>query len=223
MLTQERLKEILHYNPETGVWIWKVSKRKQLRPGDRAGTIAKKGHQKAQYYWQIGIDRKRYLASRLAFLYMTGRFPDPEAVHINLDTLDDRWENLEEGIHTNGQIAYRPVMLTQEYVKKLLDYDPETGSWRWKVRKGYGTKAKVGKNAGFQRQRSARSPRGFRHIWIDGKSYYACHLAFLYMIGRFPMNVVQINLNTADDRWANLKEVEPTKRFEIPTALRIDI
>ncbi len=88
-LTQEYLKEILHYDPNTGVWSWNV-RRGKVRAGDVAGTDHGEG------YRSIMIDYKRYLAHRLAFVYMIGRFPADQADHINQDKSDDRWFNLRE-------------------------------------------------------------------------------------------------------------------------------
>ena len=58
--------------------------------GKRAGSISKQG------YRRIGINGKTYRAGRLAFLYMTGRWPNPEVDHENKVRDDDRWNNLRE-------------------------------------------------------------------------------------------------------------------------------
>lgn len=65
MITQERLKELLTYDPATGEFRWIVS-RGPNRAGNSAGCIDKAG------YRIIEIDGKAYRAARLAFLYMTG-------------------------------------------------------------------------------------------------------------------------------------------------------
>src|SRR5690349_2891873 len=100
MLTQEYLKQILDYDPETGDWVWKMKRCRNgyANAGSRAGYLHKTRHS-PRGFWLVKIKAKQYYLSRLAFLYMEGRFPDPNAVHINLDTSDDRWENLKEGIH----------------------------------------------------------------------------------------------------------------------------
>ena len=88
VITQERLKELLDYDPETGWFRWKVSRRGSVRAGKIAGCIARHG------YWFIGIDGRSYLASRLAWLWMTGEFPERLIDHIDGDGTHNAWRNL---------------------------------------------------------------------------------------------------------------------------------
>lgn len=96
-LTVERLKELLHYDPETGVFTWINApyKCKPFLVGKRAGCIDTDG------YRQIKIEKRIYVESRLAFLYMTGELPRHMAEHKNRDILDNRWSNLR--LATNSQ------------------------------------------------------------------------------------------------------------------------
>ena len=89
MLTQERLKELLHYNPDTGVFIWRISRR-GVKQGKIAGSISSDG------YLFIGIDCRLYRAHRLAWLYITGEFPRHQIDHINHDRDDNRICNLRD-------------------------------------------------------------------------------------------------------------------------------
>lgn len=88
-LTQKRLKELLRYCPETGVFVW-------LKSTGRAGigSIAGNTHV-IDGYTQVGIDGTVYRAHRLAFLYMTGVFP-VAVDHINGVRSDNRYLNLRE-------------------------------------------------------------------------------------------------------------------------------
>lgn len=89
MLTVERLRELLDYNPETGVFTWKL-KRKNVNAGDIAGSIKSNG------YRNITIDRREYGAHRLAWLYQNRQFPRQYIDHINREKLDNRISNLRE-------------------------------------------------------------------------------------------------------------------------------
>ena len=88
-LTQKRLKEILVYNPETGVFGWSMS-----RSGVKKGTNA--GCDRGDGYIIIKIDYTLYLAHRLAWLYQNGSFPSGDIDHINRSRSDNRISNLRE-------------------------------------------------------------------------------------------------------------------------------
>lgn len=86
VLSTERLRELVSYDPETGVF-----RRRTGRPiGKPAGYIASKG------YRYIGVDRRIYRAARLAWLYMTGEWPPEQIDHINNVRDDDRFANLRK-------------------------------------------------------------------------------------------------------------------------------
>lgn len=103
MLTTERLRELLHYDPGTGVF----TRRLDVATNAKAGTVA--GCIKAGYV-VIGIDRRVYRANRLAWLYMTGEWPKHHIDHKDMDRTNDRWANLREATRSqNGmnRAAYR--------------------------------------------------------------------------------------------------------------------
>jgi hypothetical protein len=88
-LTQKRLKELLSYDQNTGLFYWKVSRR-GVKQGTVAGTKTKRG------YIQIRIDGKSYLAHRLTWLFFYGEWPKQHIDHINHNTSDNRIDNLRE-------------------------------------------------------------------------------------------------------------------------------
>lgn len=90
MLTQERLHEVLQYFPETGKFFWKVSTAHRIKIGDEAGA---KDHDEKDRVL-IRIDRKLYLAHRLAWFYMNGVWPEGLIDHKNRDPSDNRIDNL---------------------------------------------------------------------------------------------------------------------------------
>ena len=88
MVTHEKLKQILNYNPSTGVFTWKINASASARVGDVAGTIDNKG------YRRVGFSRKYRRAHRLAWFYVYGVWPEDQIDHINRDRDDNRIENL---------------------------------------------------------------------------------------------------------------------------------
>jgi hypothetical protein len=97
MLTQKILKELLHYFPDTGDFTW-LATRGKARVGAKAGYLSKAG------YIQLGVNGKLYFAHRLAFLYMTGEFPELEVDHIDHCPSNNAWSNLREVSHQeNGR------------------------------------------------------------------------------------------------------------------------
>lgn len=86
--TQEFLKTLLHYDPETGVFRWKANINSRARIGVKAGTINGGG------YRQIAYKGKSYRGHRLAWLYMTGEAPEGEIDHIDHNRANNAWSNL---------------------------------------------------------------------------------------------------------------------------------
>ena len=88
-MTQDELKGLLDYDPLTGIFTW-VKAQRGLRVGDKAGYLGSEG------YIRIGAYGKLYMAHRLAWLYMTGKFPENQIDHINRVGDDNRISNLRD-------------------------------------------------------------------------------------------------------------------------------
>ncbi len=87
MLTQARLKELLHYDKSTGVFTWLKSNTNSVRVGDTAGS-------NANGRAVISVDGAKYYSSRLTFLYVEGYFPEFFIDHIDGNPLNNKWVNL---------------------------------------------------------------------------------------------------------------------------------
>ena len=88
-LTQEKVHQLLDYDPETGELKWKVA-RGNRKMGAVAGSVGPDG------YRQIEINRKNYRGHRLAWLWWYGYFPENDIDHINRVRSDNRLSNLRE-------------------------------------------------------------------------------------------------------------------------------
>lgn len=94
MINHDELLEMLHYNPNTGIFTW-AKKRQKIKAGSVAGSLHKSG------YMHIEVKQKGYAAHRLAWFYMTGEWPKEQIDHINRNKSDNRFGNLREA--TNSQ------------------------------------------------------------------------------------------------------------------------
>lgn len=126
MVEIRRLKEALLYKPETGKWRWIIN-ISHCRVGSRAGHRRKRG------YNIIRIDGKDYLSHRLAWFYMTGRWPKEQIDHINGDPSDNRWDNLREATgfqnHANSR---KPITNTSGL--KGVSWSKESKKWQAQIK-----------------------------------------------------------------------------------------
>ena len=88
-LTQEQVKKLFKYNPDTGDLICKVRRGNNGGIGDVAG-YCNKG------YLQVTIDGKGYYNHRVIWLYVHGYIPEHDLDHINRKRFDNRIKNLRE-------------------------------------------------------------------------------------------------------------------------------
>ena len=89
LITQDYLKSILEYNSETGVFIWLNGNGRTVYAGDIAGNYS-------TGYGRIKINKIAHSSHRLAWLYITGNWPEFEIDHINNIRNDNRFINLRD-------------------------------------------------------------------------------------------------------------------------------
>ncbi len=95
-ITHARLREVLDYDPETGLMRWRVRPAKRVRPGDKAGCQNSMGR------LLVWIDKRVYQVHQLAVLYVTGHWPAERVWHKDRDYTNNRWVNLEVRARSKG-------------------------------------------------------------------------------------------------------------------------
>lgn len=128
MIYVEQLHELLDYDPETGVFTNRIWRGTRGAVGEVAGSYDKDG------YIVIQIKGRKYRAGRLAWLYMTGKWPEYEIDHEDGNYANDAWSNLREATRCdNMSNASRPL---GESGLRGVNFDPRTRTWRARI--GYG-------------------------------------------------------------------------------------
>lgn len=97
-MTSDYLKTILQYTPSTGEFRWTTRRGSRAASGAIAGTVRKKSG-----YRIIQINKKLYLAHRLAWLYVYGYFPKEDVDHIDQNPRNNTIENLREATRAQNR------------------------------------------------------------------------------------------------------------------------
>ena len=121
ILTQKELQRLLHYNPETGVFTWKIGLG-TVKSGSVAGGVDDKG------YDRISIHGKAYKSHRLTWLYITGEFPADQIDHVNHIRNDNRFSNLRETSNAENHKNRAILKNNSSGVTGVSWYKP-TGKW----------------------------------------------------------------------------------------------
>lgn len=130
MITQEKLKELLEYDPETGVFTRKVRTANAIKVGDIAGCINNMG------YITISVLGRPMLAHRLAWLYVYGEIPPG-----NLDHADRRKTNNAIGnlrlCNQSQNTANSPARRGNRSGYKGVSFHSKRKKWRARITLDY--------------------------------------------------------------------------------------
>lgn len=121
MITQERLKELLHYDPDTGSFTRKIRRGPQAPTGPITNQIHPRG------YIYIQLDGNKYQAHRLAWFYIHGELPT-QLDHIDNDGTNNQISNLRPATPQQNQFNKRRS--SKHATPKGVHYDPERNKWR---------------------------------------------------------------------------------------------
>jgi hypothetical protein len=135
MLTQLRLRELLVYEPETGIFWWR---RQSNATGPTLGVRERWANQRAgaltvQGYSIINVDGERFRSVRLAWLYMTGEWPTNHIDHINGDPADDRWVNLREATRSENMANAKLIRTNNTSGARGVSWNKRLEKWHARV------------------------------------------------------------------------------------------
>jgi hypothetical protein len=124
-LTQDRLKELLSYDPDTGIFVW-IKSAGTARKGAVAGSIKKWG------YVHISVDGVMHKAHRLAWFYVYGVWPNKDLDHKNRNSSDNRIDNLREAtVLENAQ--NKSIQKNNASGIVGVSYSPSRELWRSQI------------------------------------------------------------------------------------------
>lgn len=124
MITHSRLKELLDYDPMTGLFAWKISSGKR-RAGAPVGWVD-------GGYIRLSVDGDTYKAHRLAWFYMTGEWPDGDTDHENGIRTDNRFANLRPATRSQNMMNTKlKSHNTSGY--KGVSFWKKTGKWKAQI------------------------------------------------------------------------------------------
>lgn len=122
-LSCELVRERLDYDPETGLFRWRIDFGPKIMAGRLAGSLSK-----SRGYICIGINKRPYMAHRLAWLYVHGEWPREYIDHIDGDRANNRLSNLREATHVENQ-QNRKICRTNTSGLKGIAFDRNRGKW----------------------------------------------------------------------------------------------
>ena len=128
-LTAERLRELFHYDPDTGLFTWRndAGRWGRIKAGSVAGGKSKHG------YVVMNIDRRHYMAHRLAVLYVTGEWPAGDVDHKYGVKHDNRWSEVRPATRGQNQQNERRARASNKCGLLGVCMDTSRGHWKAQI------------------------------------------------------------------------------------------
>lgn len=129
-VTAARLRELLHYDPDTGHVRWVLPQSNRVRPGEIAGCKTRLG------YYRVSIENRDYLLHRVAWAMHCGEWPRGVIDHIDGDKTNNRAANLRDvSVAVNMQNRRTATSGTASGILGATWHKPSR-SWQARVKTG---------------------------------------------------------------------------------------
>lgn len=122
------LKNSLKYDPLTGHFTWLEDRGAKKFKGMRAGANGSARKDKRTRYRDIQFQKVSYKEHRLAWFYMTGRWPE-QIDHIDGNGLNNKWENLRE-VSLSENLKNKPLYKNNKSGVLGVRWDRKKLRWR---------------------------------------------------------------------------------------------
>lgn len=127
-----RVRELLNYDPETGIFTRKVRTAQRHQVGDRADFLVTSGGLVG--YHRITFDSERFLAHRVAWLYMHGKWPEFDIDHMNGVRSENRIANLRDVTNRINRQNLRGPRVDNKVSGFLgVTWNKESSMWRARI------------------------------------------------------------------------------------------
>lgn len=137
-LTAERLREVLHYEPATGVFTWRMRLSNRIRVGSEAGTYR---HLSRDRYRRIMVDGHLHYVHRLAWLYVHGEWPVGEIDHARRAEDDNSVSHLRLATRSQQMANSRKRVGSKTPYKGVAFHKGRPRPWQARIRKDYVVKS----------------------------------------------------------------------------------
>lgn len=119
----KQLFDYLNYDPQTGVFTWKVNAARGEKIGDIAGNVNHRG------YRSIWINGLQFFAHRIAWAMSYGEWPELDVDHINQNKSDNRICNLRHASRSENMFNRGKNKNNTSGIKGVV-FCKQTGKWR---------------------------------------------------------------------------------------------
>lgn len=122
----KQLFQYLDYNPDTGLFTWKVNTSRSGKIGNIAGNVNRRG------YRSIWINGLNFYAHRLAWAMSYGEWPEADIDHINQNKSDNRILNLRKASRSENMFNRGKNKNNTSGIKGVV-FCKQTGKWRAQI------------------------------------------------------------------------------------------